>query len=153
MPGGYTAIEPMLAVVSAPTGINELNGEIDRDLMRKHGLMGGPNFILKHATEGRVPPAYAYAFNNPLHYIHPDGRGPKDVALINCEIKCGLPIDEAYQYCLGDVSGGDKGNKKPRTKADCDAARSKGIKQCNSKCQKENPGVLEDWSDACGGKK
>lgn len=149
--GLYLQIEPALSVLTAPTNVAELNGDEDVPvgLLRKYGRKGGPAFVLEHAKEGRIPPAYAYALNNPLKFIDPDGRGPADVDLINCQFKCGVPVDEAYQTCLGDVSSGDKRNRPGarRTKGDCGLVRDKLIRECRSSCRKKHP--LDGGTGGC----
>lgn len=146
----YLQQEPMLAPVAGPIDVGHLNDEaMETEAAQYLGLTGGPRFVLTLAKQGRVPPAYAYAFNNPLRFIDPDGRGPKDIANINCKVECGLPVEENYQYCLGDVSSGDPKNKKKRTKDDCKKARDKLINQCNSKCDKEHPLPKSGGGGAC----
>ncbi|MBL8913649.1 MAG: RHS repeat-associated core domain-containing protein [Archangium sp.] len=73
VPGVYTSVEPKLGPIAVISPEMSYAGAMRPELRLALGLQGGPRFVGEQAQNGFSTPAYAYAGNNPIANIDPDG--------------------------------------------------------------------------------
>jgi len=131
----YLQPEPLLQPRTSVSDMDwmALPARLRQEILRQSS---GPGYVSSLAKQGKSAPTYAYAFNNPLSFIDPDGNAGTKEQFCSETGSCPLPdfCAQNPQLCNGPPGPGPGPGGGGGGGLSCEDPKTQGIITCPGKC-------------------